>query len=543
MASLDSLSKQLKENNDDNVIGHERSELQLNQLNEQFSGFFKYMKQQQLDALERSREASKGKSITAARGAKKDTDSSGFPDIALAIPSLKTLIAAAAAFGLALAGLRGWEVDAIKNIKGSLTKFTDGFKIGSLKLLDDAKTGLLKTFGNILTTIRGGIVRYVNLILDRLGILKFEQLRDRAGKFTGERLTPLNKIGKFFDNVIEVLKPVSKIAATLGKIAFFPLINLLGDIGKIFGSIGAFAGGKTMSLVGDLAGKFGKFAGLAAKILKPIGFIFSFVEGMNEAFKTEGDLIDKISAGVSRFLADFFGAPLDLLKELGAWILKKMGFDKEAESLKKFSIEDFLFDTLQGIFGFLKKLFSDPVGTGKEIMGSLIDSVKAMFYSVIRAVAAGFGITLKSEEEKAADANLDAANSRVNQLQNSIAAMTRKKPVDNSRALGQVTRAEVNLDEQLSKYGAGSKQAEEARERLAKARDVLGQRKADQYNNAMALKAAAEELATAKDERAKAAAIVAGHVGDNNTYTNVSNTQPISLANGVVVDRSDMLLD
>ena len=129
MATLDSLSKQLKENNDDNVIGHERSELQLNQLNTQFGGFFKYMKQQQLDALEKSREADKSKSIAAARGAGKGKDSGGFPDFALAIPSLKTLIAAAAAFGLAFAGLRGWEVDAIKNIKGSLKKFTEGFKI------------------------------------------------------------------------------------------------------------------------------------------------------------------------------------------------------------------------------------------------------------------------------------------------------------------------------------------------------------------------------------------------------------------------------
>ena len=527
--TLDNLTLQLKENNEENVIGHERTRASLDS---NFDNFFKFMNQSKLDNLEKQREA---KNIArplgaAGKGAQSDSGRLGILPV---LGSLTGLLASITAFGAALAGLRGWEIDAIKNIKGSLLRFVDDFKLGSTKMIDDLKTNISKSFSNVLGNIRGNIVRYIDLILENLGIAKFEQLRDKAGRFTGERLTPLNKIGKFFDNVIEALKPVSKIAATLGKIAIFPLVTLLGDIGKIFGSISGFVGGKTMSLVGDLAGKFGKFAGLAGKILKPIGFIFSFVEGMNEAFKTEGTLLEKLSAGVSRFLADFFGAPLDLLKDLGAWILKKMGFDKEAKALKDFSIEELLFDSLQGIFDFVGKMFSDPVGTGKEILGGMIGWIKGLFFGVIKSIASSFGITLRSEEEK----QLDATSALVSRLEKRIETMSSSSVMDVSKLRDSHSKAVAKV-QRLKNENANPMHIKNAEHSVKVSKNNLDnalQRKNDQ---SIAIATARNDLSAAQAVQARLQNVV-GQIGNNTTIS--SSSQPIVISQGSALNPADML--
>lgn len=449
MANLQDLSNQLAKNNEQNVIGHERTSVAVSGMSRQLGSFIAFLKGQRLDDLEKSREAKPPK-ISQRPASGPGTDQSGINFIP-GLLSLKGLIASITAFTAALSGLRGWEVNAIKAIGKGLGNFADAFKTSSLRILDDFKVRLGTRFSGILETISTRLTRYVNLILENLGIAKFEQLRNAAGRFTGERLTPLNKIGKFFENVTEALKPVTRIATTLGKVTIFPLVVLLEEIASIFGKIGGFAGGKTMSAISTLAGKFTGFVGLAAKILKPIGFIFSFVEGMSEAFKTEGDLVDKLSAGVSRFLADFFGAPLDLLKDLGAWLLKKMGFQESAESLQKFSIEEFLFDTLQGVFKFIRRAFEDPVGLGKDILGGIVGSIKSLFNSVMKSIAAGFGIELKTEEEKLqetmeeANAELTKRAARLNTLlqfnQRENAALD---DLEYQLASGQITQREYN---------------------------------------------------------------------------------------------------
>jgi len=526
--TLDNLTLQLKENNEENVIGHERTRASLDS---NFDNFFKFMNQSKLDDLEKEREV---KNVARPLGASKGAQSgSGGLGILPSLGNLTGLLASITAFGAALAGLRGWEVNAIKSIGKALGGFADAFKASSLKLLDDFKGRLNTRFSGILETINTRIVRFVNLILDRLGIAKFEQLKDKAGRFTGERLTPLNKIGKFFDNVIEVLKPVSKIAATLGKIAIFPLITLLGDISKIFGSIGAFAGGKTMSMVGDLAGKFKKFASLAGKILKPIGFIFSFVEGMNEAFNTEGPLLKKLSVGVSRFLADFFGAPLDLLKDLGKWILGKMGFDKEAKALEDFSIEELLFNSLKGIFDFVGKVFSDPVGTGKEIIGGMIGWIKGLFFGVIKSIAASFGITLRSEEEK----QLDAANTLVSRLEKRIEIMSSSSVMDVSKLRDRHSNAVAKV-QRLKNENANPMHIHNAEHSVKVTKRHLDnalQRKNDQ---SIAIATARNDLSAAQAEQARLQNIV-GQIGDN---TNISsNSQPIVISQGSALNPADML--
>ena len=143
--TLDNLTLQLKENNEENVIGHERTRASLDS---NFDNFFKFMNQSKLDDLEKQREV---KNVARPLGASKGAQSgSGGLGILPGLGSLTGLLASITAFGAALAGLRGWEIDAIKNIKGSLLRFVDDFKLGSTKMIDDLKTNISKSFSNVL---------------------------------------------------------------------------------------------------------------------------------------------------------------------------------------------------------------------------------------------------------------------------------------------------------------------------------------------------------------------------------------------------------
>ena len=75
-----------------------------------------------------------------------------------------------------------------------------------------------------------------------------------------------------------------------------------------------------------------------------------------------------LKGGIEGFATSLITIPLDLVKDLVAWVLKKFGFDKEAELLKNFSFTTLFTNMLDGLFEFIssavdwvKTLFTDPV--------------------------------------------------------------------------------------------------------------------------------------------------------------------------------------
>ena len=194
------------------------------------------------------------------------------------------ILAAVSALGLAFAGLRGWEVTAIKYVKDA--------------------------FGGIGNSIVNGVKNIKNSILSVFGI-------DANGKpMPNSVLDSITKnpwIKKLTDGLSKILTPI-----------------------------------KTM--FGTVAENAGAFAKTVGKILKPLGFLFSAFDGIMAAINTEGDFLDKLGAFTSAFIGDFVGAPLDLLKDITAWVLEKFGFDGAAKYLKSFSFETLITDLVNGIF-------------------------------------------------------------------------------------------------------------------------------------------------------------------------------------------------
>ena len=87
--------------------------------NKNLENYFKYLERQRLDQLENQREMKKGASSSTQRNASTGASSGGGFNLNL----LSGFAASFAALGAALAGFRGWEVDAIKAIGRGLRQF------------------------------------------------------------------------------------------------------------------------------------------------------------------------------------------------------------------------------------------------------------------------------------------------------------------------------------------------------------------------------------------------------------------------------------
>ena len=115
-------------------------------------------------------------------------------------------------------------------------------------------------------------------------------------------------------------------------------------------------------------------AKVAAKVLWPIGIVMSLFKGIEDYEAKEGSKFEKLVAGVTGFISDFLGAPLNLLKSLFTGALKALGigYDEEGKPtnfatkfLEKFdfvkaikAIPDGIMAIIDGIAAFLK----DPIG-------------------------------------------------------------------------------------------------------------------------------------------------------------------------------------
>ena len=130
------------------------------------------------------------------------------------------------------------------------------------------------------------------------------------------------------------------------------------------------AGKAMMDFFKPFLGAAGGFAKMIGKFLKPIGVVFSLFDGFKAYQNQEGGFLAKIGAGVAEAVADFFGMPLDLLKDIVSWAAGKLGFKNAEKFLDSFSFDKIFKDILRSIFGLGGKTKDFLVGlipTGEDI--------------------------------------------------------------------------------------------------------------------------------------------------------------------------------
>lgn len=312
----------------------------------------------------------------------------GFGILANASALIAPLVAGVTAFSAAMAGLRGWEVDAIRTIRNTLKS-------------------------SVPVTISNGMVRVRNRVLGIFGLTAEGLLtRDAQGRF--QRAEPLttqiaNQFSKLRTSALAMFglgvdgKPIAVQGEDglfkkniVGRVTF-QIGRLLNPLMRVSEGIAGFATGTGKRLfqfiTGNILGPAGKVAGLIGRILKPIGFLFSAYEAVNAFMDEEGSVYDKSKAGFAAFIADFLGAPLDLLKNASVWILKNLlgletnedGTIKTGQGLagdalatiQTFSFKDSIDSLIRGVFNLGEQAFDwfASIFKGEKSIGQIMSDL------------------------------------------------------------------------------------------------------------------------------------------------------------------------
>ena len=191
---------------------------------------------------------------------------------------------------------------------------------------------------------------------------------------------------------------------------FKPLIDLSKTLAKL----------PVIATVLGVFGKGGTFLKSLGRLFFPLTLIigiFDTVKGFYRGFfgldLEEGDtvpdtflekFVSGIKGGLTGLVNSIIGAPLDLLKNGVAFIIKKMGFDETAEAMKNFSFSDLFadiiaipFNFIQAVLDWIQLTFTDPVAAIKQLWegvvgeGGLIDIIYSPIDKAINFIMGIFG--------------------------------------------------------------------------------------------------------------------------------------------------------
>jgi hypothetical protein len=497
MASLEIVVEQLKSNGQKNTAQLTSLNSSVLNMNNMLGDLTDALMMQRLDMLEMMRE-------------KKDTA----PPAPAPAPAGDTK-AGTGNLGLLLAGLAAFAGGFIGGILDSIKKIANLLKF-------DALFDLIKgAVGRLITNVTNIIKRVIDPIIDVFRLLRSKTAAaiEDSIKIIDDMIQPIknlfqagpeSRIGKLFSTIMkpfmfpfegvidDIVKPFKGIfQATEGPSV---VSRIIGAITKPFTAVMELAGKagdmiKTAFSIFDEGSGFMKVLGGIGKVIGKLFFpltiimtAFDTVKGAIAGFEKEG-IIGGIKGAVEGFLNSLIGAPLDLLKDAAAWVMKKLGFDDSAEALQSFSFGDII-----------KNIVFSPLEILKRAVNSLIEGIaKFLDDSIIPGtgkLAAGLR-SFKFEEgqlQTEADANKEAE----------------------TRIAAKRTKAE----------GGATKEAETAK--MTKS--------GESANRAAIIE---EDTAAISQSKSAPSVIVSA---PSSVSTSSSNTQPILSATPAALDYSDPML-
>lgn len=198
-----------------------------------------------------------------------------------------------------------------------------------------------------------------------LKIPGMDKVKNLATSFIGFITNYLSKFKGFFVAAPDA-KELTFIQKSVLRIknAITGFVNIFKSAGKFFNTvfkpiIQGFKSG--LGIVTRFAGVFGRLLGRIFPFFAIIIGIFDSITGFLDGFKeSEGEslvarVIDGIGGGIGKLFGNLVGIPLDLLKNVIAWILGKMGFENAAETLKEFKIADKINEMIRKLFGMISE--------------------------------------------------------------------------------------------------------------------------------------------------------------------------------------------
>ena len=366
-SNLNDIKKQLLENKKSQQAGDKTLIEAVDDVGNSIDKLVKLYTRGLLDKEEERREGQKQVRRASGGGSSSSSSTSRglFPALGLT-GLIQPLTAGIVAFGAAMAGLRGWELKAIANMRTLLEK--------SIPI----------SIQNGVTKIRNSVFRIFGLtpqgVLSRDALGRFTKTppitRQIAMRMNALRLRTLRVFGIGADGKLITTPAWQKFLSQqnlVGRVAI-QIRSLFNPIVKAGSKLGEVFKGKTWQGITGLFSGAGGFLRIVGTILKPLGFFFSAWKGVDAFLKTkDGDgIIEGLGEGISTFIGNFFGAPLDLLKKGVRWVIAKAfgielkegeEYDPETASLPKkiigfldaLSFENIIKSLVKLPFSFLSK--------------------------------------------------------------------------------------------------------------------------------------------------------------------------------------------
>ena len=222
------------------------------------------------------------------------------------------------------------------------------------------------------------------------GVLKYRSIITSIGNFFAKITATFAKLGKSFKAAAKVSKSFAVVGKLVGGVSkgVSGIGKLIGGAAKIFGTFMKGVG-FVFSIFGKLSG-FSKVFGVALKFAKAIpglGQIIMLIQGIVGAvtgfidgFK-EGGILGGLKGALIGIWDGIVGSFANLIKDLAAWFLGVLGFDKAAEFFSNldFNFEGikagflFIIDKILGAFNFfldgLKIMANTVIGLLNKIPG------------------------------------------------------------------------------------------------------------------------------------------------------------------------------
>ena len=344
----------------------------LEELNIKFTQFIDFMKDQAAETERRRIEAEREAKQASNAPRRPTSSSSGSTTSGLNlpnIPGIKGIVAftaGLAALGVALAGLRGWEKLAIKNVDKigkalrSIIPLTFADKLVG-KIVPSGYTTFSAWFGDRMAMLRNSALKLFGFDVDMKGggipggntgprmpggnqlktplttqisnrmssfmsMLKGRyysmvglgvdgrpvQARDAAGRFgTFKEASIVHRVAQGIGNMLQPLRAAGSAITEVMSGAFGKMLSSLGSVGS--------------SIKGSAV--FTLFKGIFNKVLWPIGVLISAFAGIRKFQEESGkgeNWAMSFSEGLTTALSNFVGAPFDLIKNAMLWILRKL---------------------------------------------------------------------------------------------------------------------------------------------------------------------------------------------------------------------------
>jgi hypothetical protein len=287
-------------------------------------------------------------------------------------------------------------------VKGQMTAIETFFKAfapGLVKIFDDFKVDLSARFTAVSTSF-AALVDDLKIRVAFIRVSVAETFDNFANTVRNMFSAGADAPESRFSRMIASIRTSIDVLIEPFRVALTTIQELAGPEGSPSKIAEKFKNIKTW--IGSLGAQIGRIASVVGKIFAPIAILMTAwdtIKGALDGYAEDG-FLGGLKGAIDGFFTSLITVPLDLVKNLVAWVAEKFGFDETAEVLREFSFTELFKQITASIFAGVESainVIKDLFTFGEEDMtllgalGKLTDLVYAPINMAINFVRGLFG--------------------------------------------------------------------------------------------------------------------------------------------------------